>query len=205
MQIKRRPAPDITPAAFFETWLPGELLRLGSLGGLPRTTVRVQLEGGEGAGCWDLVSDGGTLAVSSTCSENEPQIALMMTVTDFRAIVVGEPGELDLCPPGTSAIDFLFLDAASQQMLRTLRGRFRFEVRGYNGRTWTLHAALGPEAGAATRVQTPDAVIAIDAATYASILGRALSPFEAYVKGLITLEGDQALGMQAGLAILPKF
>lgn len=181
-----------------ERWLPEELGRLGGAG-LPPMTVRFRLSG-EGGGCWDVTT--GAEVRGRTCQpEARPLVTIAMTAQDWRAIAVGEQGPVDLCPPAASPTDLLFVDTGSQQLLQSLSGTFRFEVEQYNGRTWQLTATFG-EAPPAER---PDAVISTDAATYAAILGRRLSAPEAYFGGQIRIEGDAGLGMQVGLALLPKF
>jgi len=200
MNEHRRPPKDIVPADFFHTWLPAELSRLGSAAGMPDMLVRVTLSGEQG-GSWDLLTAGGELKVTDADSGSAPLVTLILSVQDWRAIVVGEPGPVDLAPPASSATDLLFVDAGSRQLLETITGTFRFEVRQYNGRTWTLHAVFGGEPD----VDNPAAVIATDAEIYGKILAREMMAPEAYFSGKIVIEGDMGLGMQVGLALLPKF
>lgn len=201
MNPNRRPRPGISPVELMESWLPAELRRLGGHG-LPPATVRITLADDSGArqGCWDLLSGPDPRVVP--CSDAaRPRVTLRLSTTDWMAITVGEPGPVDLCPPGASPTDLLFLDSPSQQMLDALSGMFLFEVRGYNGRTWRLWATFGDQQPG----QEPDAVIATDAETYGAILSGALSGPEAYFTGKITIEGDAGLGMQVGMGLMPKF
>ena len=201
MRGDRGPAADLTPAQFFEQWLPSELERLG-VASMTDMVVRVNLTG-EAGGSWDLVISKGALSVSPVDQARAAQVGLEMTEQDWRAIALGEPGPVDLSPPGTSPTDMLFVDAASQGMLAAVTGLFRFEVRQYNGRTWVLQATFGQvnrAAGAA-----PDALIATDAATYGAILARELSAPEAYLDGRISIQGDPVKGMQVGMALIPRF
>lgn len=199
MKPDRRPPASIEPEQFFTTWLPEEVDRLGSAAGIPDMLARVELSG-EGGGAWDLHTSGGKLQVTPAQPGAAPLVTLSLSVQDWRAIVVGEPGPVDLAPPASSPLDLLFVDQSSRQLLETISGTFRFEVRDYNGRTWTLTAIFGSE----PRKDPPDAVIATDAETYSAILDRKLSPPEAYFTGKITIEGDAGLGMQVGMALLPK-
>lgn len=196
MEAHRRPARDITPNDFFTVWLPGELQRLGAKG-VPDMVVQVELAG-EGGGAWELVTTGGKLSVGTP--SRKPLVVLQLSVMDWRAIVAGEDGPVNLTPPTASATDLLFVDHASQQLLATMSGSFRFEVRGYNGRTWTLTAKFG----GAPAADPPTATIATDAETYAAILARKLAVPEAYFTGKVTISGDAGRGMQVGLALLPK-
>jgi hypothetical protein len=198
MNDRRRPPPDITPERFFVEWLPAEFERLGSAAGFPDLRVRVNLLG-PGGGTWELVSVAGKLSVGPPDGAQRPLVTLALSVPDWRAIMVGEQGEVSLTPPNASPTDLLFVDAASQQLLATMTGTFRFEVREYNGRTWQLWASFGEQ-----RKETPDAVISTDAMTYAALLARTLAVPEAYFGGKITIDGDAARGMQVGLALLPK-
>lgn len=201
MRGDRGPSPDLSPARFFEQWLPSELERLG-VGGIADTVVRARLTG-EGGGAWDLIVQRGRLTVEPEDAGRAVRVGIEMTVQDWRAIALGEEGPVDLSPPGTSPTDMLFVDAASQQMLAAVTGMFRFEVRGYNGRTWVLRASFGA-AGAVADTEA-DAVIATDAVTYGAILAKELSAPEAYLDGRITVEGDTIKGMQVGMALMPRF
>lgn len=200
MEEHRRPPAEITPEQFFTRWLPAELERLGSAAGIPDMLVRIELTG-EGGGTWDLLTRQGRLSVSPPVDVARPLVTLQLSVQDWRAIVVGEEGPVDLAPRAAASTDLLFVDAASQKILAAINGTFRFEVRDFNGRTWTLNATFGDQPPG----EIPDAVIATDAETYGAILARELMAPEAYFSGKIIVEGDAALGLQVGLALLPKF
>lgn len=198
----RRPPVEITPAQFFTSWLPAELSRLGTVAAMPDALVRFSLEGDPAlAGAWDLVVAGGTLQADAAQPDRAPLVNIGMTVQDWRAFVVGEPGPVDLAPPAASPTDLLFVDTASTQLLENISGTFLFEVRDYNGRNWQLRATFGAQ----PEQDPPHAVIAIEAALYGAILAREKSAAEAYFTGGITLEGDVEKGMQVGLALMPKF
>jgi putative sterol carrier protein len=198
MEAHRRPDRDITPEDFFISWLPAEIERLGSARGIPDMLVRMELAG-QGGGTWDLVTGGGVLTVSAGPTDGAPLVLLRMSVQDWRAIVAGEEGPVDLSPPNASPTDLLFVDRASQQLLATMSGTFRFEVADYNGRTWCLTAVFG-----AVEAGEPDATISTDAETYGKVLAREMAAPEAYFTGKITIAGDAGRGMQVGLALLPK-
>ena len=202
-----RPPKDITPAAFFAEWLPAEFATaFGSAGssaaggGAVDLTIRVALEGDAG-GKWDLELRGGKLGVVPGGGSAEPEVTVMQTVADWKAIAVGESGAVDLAPPQASPMDILFLDPSSRQVLKTVKGTIRFEVTGYNGRTWSLTVKLGPQP-----VVTPaSATISVDAESYAGMLARTLSPPQAFFTGKVKLSGDVGLAMQLGTAMLPRF
>jgi hypothetical protein len=203
MNKSRRPPADLTPEKFFTEWLPAEMARLGGAGagGSARPGMRVRVElSGEGGGRWDLVAAAGGLAVHPADDRASPLVVLSLTTADFRAMVLGEGGPASLTPAAASPTDLFFVDAASQGLLASLSGVFRFEVRGFEGRTWQLTAKIGTPARGER-----ETVIATDAATYAAILARQTTAMEAYLAQKITLEGDLAKGMQVGLALMPKF
>ena len=195
----QRPPRDITPSGFFETWLPAQAAGLGAA---TPFTVRVRLDG-DGGGAWDLRLGPAGLAVAAPGpSEAEPEATIVQSVADWRAIAVGEPGQVDLAPPQARPTDVLFLDAAAQQIVRQVAGAIRFEVTGYNGRTWALLVKLGPKPLDAER---PDATISVDAETYAAMLARTLPPPAAYFQGKIRISGDMQIAMQIAMALMPRF
>ncbi len=199
-----RPPRDITPARFFTDWLPREF---GSEFGAGKRaasdiTVAVDLEG-DGGGQWVLDVRGGTLSVRAAGDSGPaPMVQLWQSVQDWRALAVGEDGaNVDLAPPQASALDVLFVDPASRQILSAVKGTVRFEVTGYNGRTWGMLVKFGTQPGKTEQ----DATITVDAGTYADILARKLAPPEAYFSGKISLRGDTSLAMQLAMAMLPRF
>jgi hypothetical protein len=128
-------------------------------------------------------------------------VALRQEVRDWRAIALGEDGAVDLAPPQASPLDVLFVDPAGRQVMKSVKGTLRFEVTGYNDRTWWMHVKFGTQAW----TEPPEATITVDAVTYGRILARTLSPPEAYFSGMIQLKGDTAKAMQLGMAALPRF
>ena len=192
-----KPPADITPQQFFETWLPEQLA------GAPPVkpaTMRVRLDG-EGGGVWDLVLGPSGLTVVPGGGTGEAEVTLAQTVADWRAITVGEPGAVTLAPPQAKPTDILFLDRAAQQVVAMVKGTIRFEVTGYNGRTWALIAKLGP----GPTPEVADATMSVDAETYAAILARVIPPAAAYFQGKVKIAGDANLAMQLGMALMPRF
>ena len=196
-----RPPTDITPTRFFEEWLPAQLAA-APRADLKPMIVRVQLDGAEG-GAWDLKMGGGLVVQRASMGDAgtpDAAVTIVQTVQDWKAIAVGEPGAVNLAPPQASPMDILFLDRNAQDMLGTVKGTIRFEVTGFNGRTWNLTVAFGmPPAAEAS------ATISVDAETYAGMLARTIPPPAAYFSGKIKLLGDVALAMQLGMAMLPRF
>jgi hypothetical protein len=201
---KGRPPRDITPASFISDWLPREFAAEFGAGkrAAADITVAVHFEG-EGGGDYVLDVKNGSLHVRAPGEGGPPPVvSLWQTVQDWRALAAGEDGaNVDLAPPQASALDALFVDPLSRQIMIAVKGQVRFEVTGYNGRTWWMHVKFGTEG----ERREPNATITVDAETYAAILARKLAPPEAYFSGKIRLSGDTSLAMQLAMAMLPRF
>jgi putative sterol carrier protein len=194
----QRPPRHITPRTFFEEWLP-DTYRAAERKAPDGIEVRVRIEG-EGGGEWDLTTRAGELRVSAAATSETP-VTLAQSLADWRAVTVGEEGAIDLVPPRGGSLDSMFVDPALRQLLQTTRGTVRFEVTGYNGRTWALTLKLGDQRMPAS----PDATITVDAETYGKLLKRELQAPEAYFSGKIRIGGDTGLAMQIAMAMMPRF
>lgn len=198
----KRPPRDITAEGFFTEWLPQAFACEYGPGRRDSRdiTVAVRLDG-EGGGRWVLDVRNGALSLRHPDGPGpEPQVSLSQPIADWRAMAVGEEGAIDLAPPNASPLDVLFVDPTSRQVL-AVRGTVRFEVTGYNHRVWWMQVKFGTQ----PEPPTPDAVISVDATTYAEILAKRLMPPEAYFSGQISMLGDTALAMQLAMALLPRF
>ena len=200
---ENRPPRDIDAARFFSEWLPSEFQTEFGPGKRTATdiTVAVLLEG-PGGGEWILDVKGGVLTARTGGEPGpSPLVTMRQTVQDWRALAVGEEGPIDLAPAHASPLDVLFVDPSSRQIMASVRGTIRFEVTGYNARTWWMLVKFGPQPEAVR----PDATITVDAETYSKMLAQKLAPPEAYFGGKIKLSGDTALALQLGMAMLPRF
>ena len=142
---KKRPPRDITAEGFFTDWLPREFASEFGAGkrSAADITVAVKLEG-EGGGQWVLDVKDGKISLRAGGQEGPtPSVSLRQTVADWRALAVGEEGPVDLAPPQASPLDVLFVDPSSRQIMSAVKGTVRFEVTGYNGRTWWMHVKFG--------------------------------------------------------------
>lgn len=198
-----RPPRDISPTEFFNSWLPKQFA--AEFGEGKRTasdiTIAVHLLG-EGGGDFVMDVRGAVLAVRAPGALGpEPLVELRQPVADWRALAVGEDGAIDLAPPQASPLDVLFVDPASRQIMSAVKGTMRFEVPGYNDRTWWMVVKFGTQPFA----EPADATIGIDAETYALLLSRELGAPEAYFAGKIRLQGNTSLAMQLGMTMLPRF
>lgn len=195
-----RPALDMAPRDFFERWLPEQAARLDVLAaGAPEVHLRVTLEGA-GGGAWDVRVREGKLAVGAP-GGGEPHVAVLQSVDDWRALVLGDEGGQTIAPPGAQSTDLLFVDPMARQMLQAVRGTVEFRITNYRGRTWKLRVKFGPQPMA----EEPTSTITVDADTYAAMAARKLPPPEAYFSGKIQIGGDPGLAMQIGMAMLPRF
>jgi putative sterol carrier protein len=197
MSAMPRPPKDITPEHFFRSWLPDQLAALPQKPAASMT-VRIKLDG-EGGGAWDVAMTPAGVSVDPAGTA-EPEVTLLQTVADWKAIAVGEHGAVDLAPAQASPTDMLFFEPQAQQLLSTVKGTVRFEVTGFNGRTWSLTVKFGTQPLA----PAPDATISVDAETYAGMLARTIPPAQAFFQGKITLAGDTGLAMQLGMAMMPR-
>ena len=199
--MPERPPRDIVPSLFFEKWLP-ELFHaefVGSRRAAADIHVRIQLSG-ESGGVWDLTIAKGRLTVGEQAA-GEPAVTVTQSVADWRAFAAGEEGATDLAPPQASPLDLLFVDAASRQVLATVRGTLRFEVTGYHGRTWGMLVKFGTDPAP----PSPNATITTDAETWSRLLARTMAPPEAYFSGKIKMTGDTGLAMQLAMGMMPRF
>ena len=200
-----RPPTDLSPAQFFESWLPdrfaamiAEAMALRPDGGLPDITATVTLDGdGGGGGAWTLLCRGGALTVTRGAAPTA-DVALVQTVADWRAAVYGEAGAPDVVPPGGNPIAILAsTNQALIKALRELRGTLRLEMPGFVGRTWALGVAFQ---GAAA----PEAVISVDAATVVEIQRGTIPAPQAFFTGKIAMRGDTAFAMQVGMTLMAQ-
>jgi hypothetical protein len=196
--MAKRPPQDITPKDFFESWLTAELA--GAPGTSKPLAVRVELTG-DGGGAWAISASPTGVAVAPAGGGGEDaDVHVKQSVADWRAIVAGEPGAISLAPERASPTDLLFLDKTAQQIVQSVKGTIRFEVTGYNGRTWNLDVKIGRQPASAQ----PEAVITVDAETYAAMLARTIPAPQAYFQGKIRITGDVNLAMQIGMAMMPR-
>ena len=158
-----RPPRDITPARFFTDWLPREFASEFGAGKRAASdiTVAVDLEGRRRRRSGSSTSRRHAQRPRARATPGPaPMVQLWQSVQDWRALAVGEDGaNVDLAPPQASPLDVLFVDPASRQILSAVKGTVRFEVTGYNGRTWWMHVKFGTQPGK----REPDATITVDA------------------------------------------
>lgn len=191
--MSNRPPKDITPQAFFETWLPSEYSRIKSelRQTPPDLTVRVELSG-DGGGTWTIAIKGGVFQVTSGNS-GEAALVLKQSVQDWRILSAGGDSDIDV---GAASIDKLIANPAANQVLRTTKGTLRFEISGVQGRTVSAELMFNSAAA-------PAATIAVDASTLAEIRSGALPAPQAFFAGKIQITGEAALAMQIGMALMP--
>jgi putative sterol carrier protein len=198
-----RPPRDLSPAQFFETWLPAqfdvliEAARAEKPGVTPPDlTASATLEG-EGGGAWTLMVRGGKLTVTPGLPASA-EIALAQSVADWQALVHGEEGAPEIATPGGNPLAMLAsTNPVLVQMLRELRGTLRLEMPNYAGRTWAITVTFN---GATA----PESTISVDAATALEIRRGTLQGPQAFFSGKIQLRGDTAFAMQVGMTLMAQ-
>jgi putative sterol carrier protein len=200
-----RPPRDISPAQFFETWLPPQFEALVAAARAehpgvtpPDLTAGATLEG-EGGGAWTLAMRGGALTVTPGLPA-AAEVTLRQSVTDWRALVQGEEGAPEVAPPGGNPLAMLAsTNPALVQALRELRGTLRLEMPNYGvpGRTWAIVVTFN---GATA----PESTISVDAETALAIQRGTIQGPEAFFSGKIQLRGDTAFAMQVGMTLMAQ-
>jgi hypothetical protein len=200
-----RPPRDLSPAQFFEAWLPEQFASAlataraeAHLSALtpPDLTATVTLQG-DGGGAWTLAVQNGVLTVNPGAVP-AAEIALLQSVIDWRALVLGEEGAPQVAPPGGNPLAML---ASSNpglvSALRSLRGTLRLEMPNFAGRTWAIRVTF-------QGATAPEAVISVDAATAIEIQRGTIPAPQAFFSGQIALRGDTAFAMQIGMSLMAQ-
>lgn len=191
MTALNRPPSDITPQAFFESWLPGEYARLMSgLSATPPDLAACIDLSGEGGGAWMLSIRGGSLTVSQ--GQDTADVLVRQSVEDWRLVTL-EADNADI-PVGSASIDKLLMHSALGQVLAT-RGTLRVEIPGFQGRTFAVAVTF-------QGANEPSATISVDADTVAQIRAGTLPAPQAFFGGKIQISGDVTLAMQIGMAMM---
>jgi hypothetical protein len=186
---------DLTPAQFFESYLPAEWARArAGAAPPPDATIEIVLDG-DGGGTWTIAIAGGAMTTTAAAAARSPDLRVRMTTTDFRAAVQGEDGAPEIFPRDLDLARAFARIPSSAAGAPVGKGALEVGITGFHGRTW--HIAL--ESGGAA---TPAATVTIDADTVAAIRDRKLDPASAFFGGKIQLGGDVAWIMQAGMGFM---
>jgi hypothetical protein len=189
------PPSDITPASFFHDWLPAQIN--GKIAGpTPPILCRVTLAG-DGGGAWDLTL-GASGLTAGPAGTGAADVSMSQSVADWRAFWLGEGTNAPLAPPQPESQATRLLDGRMLANVRQVKALFRFEIAGFEGRTWSLDLALGPVKPA------PDATVTVDLATYRGLLDRSIPAPAAYFSGRIKIAGDMALAMQVAMTLAQR-
>ena len=187
------PPSDITPADFFENWLPGQYqtVRAGLAQAPPDAVIGVALSG-EGGGDWTLTLASGDLSVAASASD-AAQIAIKQSVPDWRLVTTQAASE-GADPAAMASIDKLLAHPALGQLL-TVRGSIGLRILGLQGRDFAVDITFGG-------IAEPACVISVDADTIEQIRSGALPAPQAFFSGKLTMDGDPSLAMQIGMAFM---
>ena len=189
------PPSDITPADFFERWLPEQYqaMRANLAGVPPDGVIRIELTGDQG-GVWVLRLSGGDLAVAVGAGDGPANIEIRQSVVDWRQITTraaAEGGD----PTSAASIDRLLASPALGQLFHSVKGTIRVQISGLEGRDFSAEITFG---GAAE----PSTGISVDADTLEQIRSGALPAPQAFFSGRIQITGEPALAMQVGMAFM---
>lgn len=197
MATLNRPPADITPREFFETWLPGEYERLSADAPKPPDMAACVRLSGDGGGAWTLRLSGGGLAVAAADTA-DAEVVVEQSVDDWRAVTVGAVGGgPDMSLPDSASLESWLFNPALQQALQSVKGSLRFEIPGFEGRTF----AVGLKFRGADE---PQATITIDMDTIVAMRDGSLPPMQAFFAGKILIAGDSAFAMQLGMSLMPQ-
>lgn len=194
MAIPNPPPSDISPAEFFESWLPAEYQRTSSAltSKPPNAVIGIELSG-EGGGAWTLTLEDGALTVTAAAADNA-NIALRQSVEDWRTITIHAASQ-GADPAAAASIDRLLTSPGLAQLVESVKGSMRFCVPGLGGRDFSAELVFG---GASA----PQATVTVSADTLEQIRSGALPAPQAYFTGLIQVEGDPTLFMTVGMAFM---
>jgi len=200
------PGAPISPAAFFEGWLPETAAELLAGDALPATelTVGIRIEAaedGEG-GEWTLSVREGRLHVAAE-PRDAASLTIVQSLADWQGALWGERGGV----LGRAAVAVLSGRATERlravtrarhsrfealEPIQALEGLVRFVLTGDAGGDWSVAVKLGP--GVIPDAAT--ATVAIQAEDAAAIERGELAPLQAFMAGRIQVVGDMTLMMQ---------
>ncbi len=158
-------------------------------------TLQVEVRG-EGGGRFALNVEGGAMTPSDEAA-HAPFLTLVLERPDFEQLA-REAGDSPLGFLGALASQGgdLKLTAPRLQNLELITGTLRFELAGAGG--FALLAHFGKEPIPAE----PTTVIRVDRGAYEALKNGEVAAQDAFLSGLIELEGDMQLAMQLALAVL---
>ncbi len=201
------PASPLTPAEFFEQWLPNAFAEsdAGERVQDVDTKLGVQLRG-EGGGEWVMHVSQGSLRVSAE-ARSETAFSIVQSVDDWRgslwegrggafgaqAAALFRPGSAPSGPAAQAAPS-----PAALEQLRTLDGVIRMVVAGGEGGDWSVDFKLGPGA----LPEEPTTTVTVQAEDAEAMAQGQLDPMQAFMSGKIQVAGDMALMMQMQMVMM---
>jgi len=200
------PASPISPAEFFESWLP----RAFAEAELPEEVRRTELQlgvllHGEGGGEWVCHLKQGQLQVRAEARTDCP-FSVVQSVEDWRgALWEGRGGALGqqaaaMFRPGAQGGEAAggpgglpgAPTPAALEKMGELDGVIRMRVSGGEGEAWQVDFKLGP----GSLPDEPTTTVSIGAEDAEKLATGALDPMQAFLQGRIQVGGDIALMMQ---------
>jgi hypothetical protein len=158
-------------------------------------TIRIDVQG-EGGGTWFLnILDG--RMVSSDAAEQAPFLTLIQDAASYEHLVA-EAGDSALGMLGglSGLAGEMRLTRARIDNLTGVGGSLQFTLSGDAGFTLLTHF------GSAPVPDRPTTTITVDPQGYRKLRAGEIQAHEAFMSGLIQVEGDMQLAMQLALAAL---
>ncbi len=158
-------------------------------------TIRIDVQG-EGGGTWFLnILDG--RMVSSDAGEQSPFLTLIQDSASYERLVA-EAGDSALGMLGglSGLAGEMKLTRARIDNLTGVGGSLRFTLSGDAGFTLLTHFGSDPVP------EQPTTTITVDPEGYRKLRSGEIQAHEAFMSGLIQVEGDMQLAMQLALAAL---
>ncbi len=187
-----KPPLDIIPSVFFTEWLPAHFKPTQS------DSLRIKLQvtlTGELGGTWTLDTTTNNLVVTPQAS-SDADVSIQQSVMDWRALFIGDSDPaLQLLPQEKSVLDLLYININACELLDQIQGNITIYITYYNERTWSLSVLL--KTGS-------DISVSLDSETVTQLKNKTLTPMQAYMDGMIKIDGDIGFAIQTGAILVSR-
>jgi putative sterol carrier protein len=193
MDLPKAPA-GITPAKFFEEWLPTQVAAfkdmIGALGAGVSVAMSCKVIG---AGEWSMVLADGTVKIEKGLRSD----ALMTAVMEERNFIEAITGKMDdvmLAPPGTENLTPDEAAAKAKENLEAVKevsGILKVAIEDANQPFWAMVKFGGGELK-----DEPDVTVTMDRDTAVAVAKGETNPQAAFMSGRVQIAGDLSILMQ---------
>lgn len=194
MDLPKAPA-DITPAKFFNEWLPTQMEpfkdMIASLGGDVSAAMSVRIKG-EGGGDWTALLQGGEVKISEGISD-DALVTIIMEAGNFVEAVTGQMEDFMQPPPGAGDMSPEQAAAKAKENLETLKGihgTIKMALEDAEKPFWAMIKFQGEIKDEA------DVTVSMERATSLAIASGETNPQAAFMSGQVRIEGDMSILMQ---------